>query len=118
MAANITGKYTIGIDYGSLSARAVLMDIGDGSVAASCVCPYPHAVLSAALPDGTPLPPDWALQVPADYREALKVLLPQILAESGIDGEPIRRTGTHPGGRGIHSDMNEQNACSAAMSEE
>ena len=38
--------------------------------------------------------------------------------ERGIDGEPIRGTGTHPGGRGIHSDMNDQNACSAAMSEE
>lgn len=89
MAANSTKQYTIGIDFGSLSARAVLMDIADGSVAASCVYPYPHAVLSTALPGGTNLPPDWALQVPADYRDALKVLLPQVLAESGVAGEQV-----------------------------
>lgn len=89
MAVNNTGKYTVGIDFGSLSARAVLMDLVDGSVAASCVCPYPHAVLSSALPDGTPLPPDWALQVPSDYRDALKVLLPQILEESGVAAESV-----------------------------
>ena len=81
--------YSIGIDFGSLSARAVLMDLADGSVAASCVFPYPHAVLSSALPDGTPLPPDWALQVPSDYRDALKVLLPQILEESGVAAEAV-----------------------------
>lgn len=86
---NQNRRYTIGIDFGSLSARAVLMDLADGSVAASCVYPYPHAVLSAALPDGTALPPDWALQLPADYRDALKELLPRLLRESGVDGGQV-----------------------------
>lgn len=86
---NKNRRYTIGIDFGSLSARAVLMDTKDGSVAACCVYPYPHGVLSSNLPDGTALPPDWALQVPADYRNALKVLLPQILSESGAAPEAV-----------------------------
>lgn len=89
MAANNNRQYSIGIDFGSLSARAVLMDIAEGGILASCVYPYPHGVLSTALPDGTSLPPDWALQVPADYRNALKVLLPQLLEESGLAAESI-----------------------------
>ena len=87
--SNNMRQFTIGIDFGSLSARAVLMDVEDGSVAASCVYSYPHGVLSTALPDGTALPPDWALQVPADYRNALKILLPQILWESGVSAEQV-----------------------------
>lgn len=87
--SNNMRQFTIGIDFGSLSARAVLMDVEDGSVAASCVYSYPHGVLSTALPDGTALPPDWALQVPADYRNALKILLPQILRESGVSAEQV-----------------------------
>lgn len=88
-AENKNRQYTVGLDFGSLSARAVLMDISDGSVAASCVYPYPHAVLSTALPDGTALPPDWALQVPADYTDALRVLLPRLLSECGVDGGQV-----------------------------
>ena len=91
--SNNMRQFTIGIDFGSLSARAVLMDVEDGSVAASCVYSYPHGVLSTALPDGTALPTDWALQVPADYRNALKILLPQILWESGVSAEQVRGIG-------------------------
>lgn len=86
---NSSENYTIGIDYGSLSARAVLMRVSDGTAAASCVYEYPHAVLSDALPSGKALPPDWALQVPADYREALAVLIPQIIKTSGISPEQV-----------------------------
>lgn len=82
-------KYTIGIDFGSLSARAVLMDVEDGSAAGSCVYVYPHAVLSSQLPDGTPLPPDWALQLPEDYTNALKTLIPQLLKDCNVSGEQV-----------------------------
>ena len=59
-------RSTIGIDYGSLSARAVLMELDTGAVAASEVYECPHGILSETLPDGTPLPADWALQDPED----------------------------------------------------
>ncbi len=57
-------KYTIGIDYGSLSGRAVLVRCDSGEVVAESTMDYPHAVMDAALSDGTPLGQDWALQDP------------------------------------------------------
>lgn len=81
--------YTIGIDYGSLSARAVLMRVSDGRAVAACEYVYPHAVLSEKLPSGKPLPPDWALQVPEDYIEALGVVVPGVLRESGVCAEQV-----------------------------
>lgn len=69
-------KYTIGIDFGTESARAVLVDVGRGTVAATAMHVYPHGVLDRVLPGRTePLPPDWALQHPGDWLEALEVLL-------------------------------------------
>ena len=86
---NSSEKYTIGIDYGSLSARAVLMRVSDGAAVASCVYEYPNAVLSDKLPSGRQLPPDWALQVPSDYREALGATIPEILKLSGVSPEQV-----------------------------
>ena len=72
-------KYAIGIDYGTLSGRAVLVDVADGRVIASAEKEYPHAVMDRALPDGTPLPPDWALQHPQDYLDVLDATLPVVV---------------------------------------
>ena len=55
------GRYAIGVDYGSLSGRAVLVNLETGREAASAVYEYPHGVMDEALPDGTPLPHGWAL---------------------------------------------------------
>ncbi|MDD6873746.1 MAG: ribulokinase, partial [Clostridiales bacterium] len=55
------GKYALGIDFGTLSARALLVDVENGREAGTAVMDYPHGVLDEALPDGTRLPPDWAL---------------------------------------------------------
>ena len=60
-------KYTVGVDFGTLSGRAVLVDVANGEELASSTLNYPHAVMDAFMPDGvTPLPPDWALQHPQD----------------------------------------------------
>src|SRR6187455_3536996 len=75
----------VGVDFGTLSGRAVVVQVHDGAELGSAVTPYPHAVLERALPDGTPLPPEWALQVPADYVEVLRTAVPAALAESGVD---------------------------------
>jgi len=69
-------RYTIGIDYGSLSGRAVLVDTADGREIASAQLDYPHAIMERELPDGTPLGADWALQHPQDYLDVLDSTLP------------------------------------------
>ena len=48
-------KYSIGVDYGSLSGRAVLVDVEDGSILAQAVKEYTHAVMDEYLPDGITL---------------------------------------------------------------
>ena len=62
---------TVGVDYGTLSGRAVVVRVSDGAELGSAVCEYPHAVVDRSLPAelaaATRLGPDWALQVPADY---------------------------------------------------
>ena len=58
--------YTIGLDFGTLSGRAVLVDARDGGEIAEAVFDYPHAVMDERLPSGKRLPPDWALQHPQD----------------------------------------------------
>ena len=66
-------QYVIGVDYGTLSGRALLVRVADGAEIATSVFEYPHAVIEDILPtSGAKLPPDWALQVPADYIEVLK----------------------------------------------
>lgn len=77
--------YVIGVDFGTLSARALLVDTFSGKSAASAVFEYPHGVMDRCLPDGTPLPGDWALQHPQDYLDALGNVIPAVLEKSGID---------------------------------
>ena len=73
--------YTIGVDFGSLSGRAVLVDAADGREISSAQLDYPHAIMDRELPDGTPLGPDWALQHPADYLAVLDATLPVLTAK-------------------------------------
>ena len=65
-------KYTIGIDYGTLSARAVALDLATGEEVTEAVFVYPHAVMDRELPSGKKLPAQFALQHPQDYLDALK----------------------------------------------
>ena len=41
-------RYAIGVDYGTLSARAVVVDTATGRVAGSAAMDYPHGVMDAA----------------------------------------------------------------------
>ncbi len=84
--------YTIGIDFGTLSARAVLADVGDGSIAASASFDYPHGVISGQLPGGVSLPPAAVLADVDDYRLALKAAVREAVRlgrTAGIRGEQI-----------------------------
>jgi L-ribulokinase len=80
----------IGVDYGTLSGRAVVVRVSDGQQLGSAVHEYPHAVLSSTLPGSDKrLPKDWALQVPADYVDVLKTAVPAALRDSGVDPDDV-----------------------------
>ena len=82
-------SYTIGVDFGTLSARAVLADSRDGRILAEAESVYAHGVLSEALPCGTVLPPQWALQVPQDYLQALTAVVRAVMAQSAIPARAV-----------------------------
>ncbi|MEU4216832.1 ribulokinase [Actinoplanes sp. NPDC026623] len=86
--------YVIGVDFGTLSGRAVVVRVADGAELGSAVHDYPNAVLTDALPDGTPLGHDWALQVPGDYVEVLREAVPAAVRAAGVDPAQVVGIGT------------------------
>lgn len=83
-------KYAIGVDYGTQSGRAVLVDLSNGHEVADHVTSYPHGVIDETLPtSGQALEHDWALQHPDDYLEVLRRSVPAVLKESGIDPSDV-----------------------------
>jgi L-ribulokinase len=87
-------RYTVGVDFGTLSGRAVVVRVSDGAELGSAEHPYPHAVLDHELPGGRRLGPDWALQVPADYVSVLRTAVPKALAASGVSAVDVIGIGT------------------------
>lgn len=83
-------KYVIGLDYGTLSGRAVIIDVSNGDELAEAVYDYSNAVIDEKLP-GTDihLEPDWALQDPADYLTVLKTTIPAVLEKSSISANDV-----------------------------
>jgi L-ribulokinase len=76
-------RYTIGIDFGTETVRAVLVDVSDGRVAATATYGYPHGVIDRTLPGiGRRLPPDWALQHPGDWIEGLGLVLRAVVQKA------------------------------------
>ena len=83
-------KYSIGVDYGTQSGRAVLVEIGTGREVATSVKAYSHGVMDEFLPDGvTRLEHDWALQHPADYIEVLEYTIPAVLNDAGVAADDV-----------------------------
>ncbi|MFN2184063.1 MAG: ribulokinase, partial [Anaerolineae bacterium] len=85
----------IGLDFGTESGRADLVDVTDGREVATAVHPYGDGVIDEVLP-GTDieLPHDFALQNPADYIDVLRVTIPAVLKEGGVDSEDVIGLGT------------------------
>jgi L-ribulokinase len=84
----------VGVDFGTLSGRAVVVRVRDGAELGTAEHEYRHAVLDRELPDGTGLPPDWALQVPSDYVDVLRHAVPAALAAAGVSPERVIGIGT------------------------
>jgi L-ribulokinase len=88
-------QFVIGIDFGTLSGRAVVVRAGDGEELGSAELKFPHAVMDRELAEsGERLPPAWALQDPQDYVEVLKHAVPDAVREAGIDPARVVGVGT------------------------
>jgi L-ribulokinase len=82
--------YAIGVDFGTESGRAVLLDLDGGDELAASVVPYPSEVIDRTLPGtGERLPPDWALQDPDDWVLVVLQGVPAVLSEAGVPPEQV-----------------------------
>ncbi|KPG76585.1 ribulokinase [Frigoribacterium sp. RIT-PI-h] len=94
-AGSSADTYVVGVDYGTLSGRAVVVRVRDGAEVASATFEYPPAVVDRPRPGtGERLPAAWALQVPSDYVDVLKNAVPEALRASGVDPSAIVGIGT------------------------
>lgn len=84
------GKYSIGIDYGTQSGRAVVVDVQNGQELASSVSVYKSGVIDDIFEvTGEKLPEDWALENADDYLDVLFNAVPEAVKKSGINKEDI-----------------------------
>jgi L-ribulokinase len=80
----------IGIDFGTLSGRAVVVAVADGEELGSAVHEYANGVIDDVLPATSErLPPQWALQDPEDWLEVLRRAVPAALAAAGVAPERV-----------------------------
>jgi L-ribulokinase len=85
-------RYSIGIDFGTESGRALLVDCADGREVGTVVHAYRHGAIDARLPapdDDVWLEPDWVLQDPEDYLRVLREGVPALLAETGVEAKDV-----------------------------
>jgi L-ribulokinase len=83
-------RYVIGVDYGTLSGRALVVRARDGAELASAVHEYRHGVIDETLPvSGQSLGADWALQDPEDYLDVLRHAVPAAILAAGIDAGDV-----------------------------
>jgi len=87
----VQDKYSIGIDFGTESGRAVLVGVKDGKEVASAIYEYSNGVIDSKLPgeEEVPLGTDWALQDPSDYLKTCYETIPRVLEDSQVDPENI-----------------------------
>ena len=82
-------KYSIGLDFGTLSVRAILVDVDTGRELSTAVYSYPHGVISDALPCGKTLPAGWALQQPQEYLDGVAKVVPEAVEKAGVAAEDV-----------------------------
>ena len=82
-------KYVIGIDFGTLSGRCVLVDVESGAEVAESVLEYAHGVMDERLPSGRALPKLYALQHPQDYLDVLRFTVRDVLSRAKVSRDAV-----------------------------
>ena len=78
MRIKMATQYTIGLDYGTNSVRALIVNVANGDEIASAVWNYPHGTAGVILSRD----PNLARQHPADYVKGAEVTIKKALAEA------------------------------------
>ena len=87
-------KCAVGVDFGTLSGRVVIVDVTGGRELATAVREYRNGVIDEALPRiDIRLEPDRALQAPSDNLEVSKRANPEGLKESKVNAENVVSVG-------------------------
>lgn len=86
-------RYVLGIDFGTQSARTLLVDGRNGRTAASVTTAYAHGVMDERLPSGMTLPPLYALQHPADYLSVLRTSIREVLLVADVSADEVAGLG-------------------------
>ena len=95
VSANNPDACFVGVDFGTLSGRALVVRARDGAELGTAVHEYAHGVMDEKLAaTGERLPPDWALQDPEDYRDVLRHAVRAAVADAGIDPALVAGIGT------------------------
>ncbi len=74
----MSSKYTIGLDYGTNSVRALIVNVANGAEIAAAVWTYSHGTQGVVLSRD----PNLARQHPADYLEGAAITIKQALAHA------------------------------------
>lgn len=81
-------KYSIGIDFGTLSARAILVDLKNGKELESSVFEYPHKVIEKNF-NNEKIDNSYAFQHPQDYLDALSYTLKDLIKKTNVNTDDI-----------------------------
>ncbi len=84
----MASRYAVGVDFGTESGRALLVDAATGREVATAIYRYRNGVIDERLPEpdsDVELGPDWALQDPIDYIRTFQEAVPAVLREAGVD---------------------------------
>ncbi|TWU19105.1 Ribulokinase [Allorhodopirellula heiligendammensis] len=85
----MTHPISLGLDFGTESVRAVLVD-STGKQHGTATVPYAHGQITSSLPGGSePLPPHYALQAPQDWVDSAAEATRAAIAQAGITADRV-----------------------------
>ena len=82
--------FVIGVDFGTLSVRAVIVDVCNGEIICYSESEYEHQIIQSTFPvEKLKLPSDWCLQNPNDYLFSFEHVVRSVVINSCIPKEKI-----------------------------
>ena len=83
-------RYSLGLDFGTESVRAIIVDVSDGTIAGLANRPYPNGVIDRKAPvSGDDLPSDYALQHPVDWLNSMAIACRSAMTEANATADQV-----------------------------